>query len=305
MNKKSRFAFLYPALLVFVGAILFSTKAILVKLGYRYDVDGVTLLALRMLFSLPLYIGALYWLNRQKQKQATNISRKEWFYAFLLGITGYYLASLMDFLGLQYISASIERLILFTYPTMVLIFSVIFFRQHIKGIQVFALLLTYLGITLALIDDVGWEANPKFFLGAFFVFLSAFFFALYILFGGQLVQKFGTLRFTATVMLSASVAVLSHHLIVNGWNFFDLPFPVYIYGLLMALFATFFPSFMVSEGLRQIGSSNTAIISSIGPVSTILLAYIFLEERLSNWQWLGTALVIAGVLVISLQKKKD
>ncbi len=303
MNFPQRNSFTYVALLVFVGAILYSTKAIFVKLAYQYEVPGISLLALRMLFALPLYLGALGWAYGRQKLPPLQVSRSDWSYVFLIGLGGYYIASLTDFWGLQYVSASIERLILFTYPTLVLLFSVLFFSERIKSLQIIAILLTYAGIALTLLEELDWGGNSDFITGVGWVSISALSFALYILFGGRLIQKFGTLRFTVYVMLSAATAIIIHHALTYGWQLFHFPRPVYTYSFMMAFFSTFLPSFLISEGLRQIGSNNTAIISSIGPVSTIVLAYIFLGETLSGWQWVGTALVIAGILVISVQKK--
>ncbi len=293
-----------PAILVFTGAVLFSSKAILIKLAYRYEVDGVSLLALRMIFALPIYLAIAYWASKNSPPPAKAITNKEWAAVVALGLVGYYLASLMDFLGLQYVSASIERLILFTYPTMVLIFSALLYKTKINGSQLIALVLTYTGIGLALAGDVGWEQNDQFFLGASMIFFSAFTYAFYLIFSTQLLPKFGNLRFTSWVMISAAFGVLCHHAIQNGLDLFNFPMPVYGLCLLMAVIATVLPSFLISEGLVRIGASNTSIIGSIGPVSTIVLAYIFLGERLTNLQWIGTVLVIIGVLVISLQKNK-
>ncbi len=295
---------LIPAILVFTGAVLFSSKAILIKLAFRYEVDAVSLLALRMLFALPIYLAIAYWAAKNSPEPASAISKKEWAAVIALGLVGYYLASLMDFLGLQYVSASIERLILFTYPTIVLIFSALIYKEKINGNQLIALLLTYTGIGFALAGDVGWEENPNFLLGASMIFFSAFAYAFYLIFSSQLLPKFGNLRYTSWIMISAAFGILSHHAIQSGLDLFGFPMPVYGLCFLMAVIATVIPSFLVSEGWVRIGASNTSIIGSIGPVSTIILAYVFLGERLTGLQWIGTALVITGVLVISLQKNK-
>lgn len=293
---------LLAALLVFTGAVFFSSKAIMVKLAYRYEVDSVSLLALRMLFSLPLYLGVLAISNRKLQRQ-NAISKRDWFYILLLGFAGYYLASLFDFIGLQYVSASMERLILFMYPTIVFLISAFVFRKKIIPIQYWALLLTYLGITIAFSENLSVEGGGAFLLGAGFIFLSALTFAIYIAGSGQLLPRIGTLRYTSYAMSVAGFAVLVHHGIVHRWDLFNFAPQVYGYGIAMAIFATVLPSFMVSEGIRIIGANNAAIIGSVGPISTIVLAYIFLDERLGFWQWIGTFFVIGGVLLISLYKK--
>lgn len=306
MNNKAPFSskLIFPALLVFIGAVLFSSKAVLVKLAYEYQIDSISLLALRMLFALPFYLIIAAWVHTNGPQPKEDISPRDWLAVILLGVFGYYLASLMDFMGLQYISASIERLILFSYPTIVLIFSALLYKDKITFQQLLALLLTYLGISLALVGESSWGENSNFKVGATFIFCSAFTYALYLIFSSRLIVKFGNLRFTSWVMITSSICILIHQGIVNGWNIFDFPTRVYLLTFLMGTIATVIPSFLVSEGLIHIGPSNTAIIGSVGPVSTIVLAYVFLGERLSLLQWLGTLLVIGGVLIISLQKNK-
>lgn len=294
---------LLAVFLVFLGAILFSTKAIMVKLAYRYGVDSLSLLALRMLFSLPLYLLiAGYDKSKQGQNRAP-LSRQTWLYTLGLGVLGYYLASLFDFLGLQYVSAGMERLLLFLYPTLVVILSSILFKEKVSRSKMLALLLTYLGVSIAFAQNINQTNDNNLWLGAGLILLSAFTYAVYLLGSGRFLQRVGTLRFTSLAMIGACTAVLVHHGIVKQWQLFNFATPVYYYGMVMAVFATVVPSFLISEGIRLIGASNASVIGSIGPISTIILAYIFLGESFGFWQWIGTFLVIGGVLIISLQKK--
>ncbi len=291
------------AVLVFLGAILFSTKAVLVKLAYRYEVDSISLLALRMLFSLPFFLLVATFSGRQKKKQGLSLSPKDWRHILLLGVLGYYLASLLDFLGLQYITASLERLILFVYPTLVLLIGAVVYREPVSRRQLGALALTYLGIAIAFSEGLSMNGGPNFILGAGMIFFGALAYAAYIVGSGRMLPRIGTLRFTSLAMTASAAAILIHHGIAYHWALFGFPLPVYGLAVLMALIATVIPSFMISEGIRNIGSGNASIIGSIGPISTIVLAYIFLGERLGWLQWAGTLLVIAGVLVITLQKR--
>ena len=291
------------ATLVFAGAILFSTKAVLVKLAYRYVVDSISLLALRMLFSLPFFLLIAALAGRQKKYRNLPISKADWLRILLLGVMGYYLASLLDFLGLQYITASLERLILFVYPTLVLLIGAIVYREPVSRRQLGALLLTYLGIIIAFSEGLRMGGDKNFILGSGMVFFGALAYAVYIVGSGRLLPRIGTLRFTSLAMTASAAAILIHHGIAYRWQLFGFPAPVYGLSALMALIATVIPSFMISEGIRNIGSGNASIIGSVGPISTIVLAYIFLEERLGWLQWVGTVLVIAGVLVITLQKQ--
>ncbi|MEM7656977.1 MAG: EamA family transporter [Bacteroidota bacterium] len=290
--------YLIGVLLVFVGAILYATKAIFVKLAYDYEVESVILLALRMLFALPVYL----WFAFRSPFPANQPppTRKETWLTIAVGIMGYYLASLFDFVGLQYITASMERLVLYIYPTLVLLISWLAFGQRINRTQWLALLLAYLGIGVVLLGDASIQEQTNLWLGAGWVFLAALFFAGYIVGNGQLVQRFGTKRFTAYSMLAATAAILIHSLIQGHWP--ELAWQVYGYGLLMAMVATVIPSFLITEGIRRIGASSASIIGSIGPVSTIILAYLFLDERLGWVQWLGTAIVMTGILLITLRK---
>jgi drug/metabolite transporter (DMT)-like permease len=296
---------LIAAALVFAGALCFSAKAVFIKLAYEYGVDSISLLALRMLFALPLFLILAWWSLRKQQTAYTPPNRKEWLAIMLLGILGYYLASMLDFLGLQYIGASLERLILFVYPTMVLILSAIFLRQRIRRDQYIALALTYFGVALAFIGGIEVTASSNLILGGGLIFFSAFVYACYLIGSGRLLPKVGTLRFTSYAMISASFGVLVHHGIQYQWRLFHFAPQVYELSLIMAVLSTVLPAFMISEGIRLIGAGNAAIIGSVGPISTIILAYIFLGERLGTWQWVGAALVISGVMWISLRKSRQ
>lgn len=303
MNEFSNRQRIIAALLVLIGAIFFSAKAVLVKLAYQHEVDSVSLLALRMAFSVPLFLLVLYVTN--KNQDNTPLRTRDLLLTILVGTLGYYVASLMDFLGLQYITASMERLILFMYPTLVVLLGAIFFKERINRAQSVALILTYLGIAIAFMDSLALREDDNFVLGALFIFTSALTYASFLVGSGQLIPRMGTMRFTSIAMIAAGSAVLIHHGIMLHWDLFGFTQPVYFLAMLMAIFCTVVPSFLVSEGIRIIGSSNASIIGSIGPISTIVLAYIFLEERLGWLQWLGTLVVIMGVLLISLQKKKS
>jgi drug/metabolite transporter (DMT)-like permease len=292
---------LVGAALVLVGAILYSSKAIFVKLAYAYEVEAVILLALRMLFSFPVY--ALIAFTAKIPAGATALRPWDYVKMAVVGIMGYYLASLCDFIGLQYITASMERLVLYIYPTLVLLISWLVLRKRILPIQWIALCLAYLGISIVLLGDVSLQGQTDLWLGAGWVFLAALFYAAYLVGNGQLVVRIGTRRFTAFSMLAASLGVFAHSLISVGGHWPELPWEVYGYGLLMAMIATVVPSFMITEGIRRIGAGSSAIIGSIGPVSTIVLAYFFLGERLNAIQWLGTLVVVAGILLISLRKE--
>ncbi len=290
------------ALMVFLGAIAFSTKAIFVKLAYRYPVDAISLLALRMIFSLPFFL-VIAWMSRKQAN--TQIKKSDWFWIILLGMMGYYLASMLDFLGLLYVTASMERLILFSYPTIVLIASAILFKQPVQRIQYLALLFTYTGIAFAFWGDLQWQDQEKVYLGAGLIFGAAIVYALYLTGSGQLIPRWGARRFNAYAMSMAAFAVIFHASLAQPLAVFRLDVTVYLLSLAMALISTVIASFLITAGIGRIGASNAAIISSVGPISTIVLASIFLEEIITWYQIVGTGLVLLGVLMISLSRKSS
>jgi len=291
--------------ITFLGAVLFSTKAIIVKKAFAdIKTDALTLLTLRMIFSLPFYLGTAFLVSGKKEN--VQFTRKQWLQVVGLGLFGYYLCSLLDFVGLQYISAGLERLILFLYPTFVLLMNFFIFGERISGIQKWALLLTYSGIGIAYVGELrGDVANPNFYWGSFLIFLCAITYATYIAGSGRLIPKVGANKFTAYAMLSSTAGVFVHFAVSHQ---FAVPVQLvrenWVYGLLLAVVATVIPSFMISAGVKRIGSNNVAIVSSIGPVSTILQAHFVLGEKIFAAQLFGTLLVVAGVLLIGWKTNK-
>ncbi|MCU0389197.1 MAG: DMT family transporter [Chitinophagaceae bacterium] len=301
--RKSMPPFLVSGFLVtLLGAVLLSTKAIFVKKAFLdTGIDALTLLLLRMLFSLPFYLFAAYWSGRHAK---VPLSKRQWINIALLGITGYYVSSLFDFIGLKYISAGLERLILFIYPTLVVIINHVLYKQKVRSFQWLSLALTYAGILLAFLGDLfSMEQQKDIWIGSFFVVLCAITFSVYIVGSGRLIPKTGSGPFTAYAMLAATVGVLSHYVIRGNFDVFPLSPPLWFYGSGLALIATVIPSFMISYGMKTTGSNNVAIILSIGPVSTILQAYFFLGEQITWMQIAGTALVVAGIILVGWRNK--
>ncbi len=290
-------------LITVIGALLFSTKAVMVKYAFANStIDAVSLLAFRMLFSLPFYIASLWFIKNNTE--ALPLTRRQWLYILFLGLFGYYLSSLFDFLGLQYISAGLERLILFLYPTFVVFINAFLFKEKISRRQVIALLLTYLGIVLAYVGELTLDTHkPGFFLGSGFVLICAFTFAVYIAGSGRMIPKVGATRFTAYAMLASTAGVFIHFLLRGNYSVLQQSGNFIWYGLLLAVVATVIPSFMISAGMKKIGANNVAIISSIGPVSTILQAHFILGEPIFLAQLIGTVLVLIGVLLIGWKGK--
>ncbi|WP_225036304.1 DMT family transporter [Winogradskyella sp. SM1960] len=295
---KSQQNVIYGVLIGVLGIVLFSSKAVLVKLAYRYNVDAISVLLLRMLFSFPFYIIIVY-LYRKEQKETTVPKDYAWLAFF--GIVGYYLASYFDFVGLTYIKASLERIILFVYPTIVLLFNKLFLKKAITKVQKLAILITYVGIVITFGSEVSMSGKDTY-LGGLFVLLSAITYASYLVGSGWLIPKFGVMRFTAYAMLVSCVCVFVHFGIFSDVDIFNFTWEVYVLGLCIAVFATVIPSFLVSISIKLISSSNFAVVAGIGPISTIILAVIFLNESLSLLQVIGTVVVILGILMVSKSK---
>jgi drug/metabolite transporter (DMT)-like permease len=291
-------------IIAFIGAILFSTKAIMVKLAYaQVNVDALSLLTLRMIFSLPFYILAAIVISNRSGNIKFNY--KQWFKIIVLGLFGYYLSSLFDFIGLQYISAGLERLILFLYPTFVVIINFLVYRQKIKNNQKLALILSYSGIALAYFGEIKLESfNPNFLFGSFLVFLCAITYSVYIVGSGRLIPEIGAAKFTAYAMLAATAGIFIHFILRGDYQTLDKGSGLWWYGLLLAVVATVIPTFMLSAAIKKIGTNNVAIISTIGPVSTIVQAHYFLGEHIFPAQIAGTILVVIGVLLLSLKAGK-
>ena len=289
------------ALMIVVAAIAFSGKAVIIKLAYRHGVDAVTLLALRMLFSAPLFLALAWWALREGTLQP--LTPQDLRAVAMLGFIGYYLASYFDFLGLQHITAALERLILFIHPTFVLLISALLFKRRVTRRDVVAVALSYIGIGLVFGHDVATQPGNVL-LGSFWVLMSALFYAAYLIGSGRLVGRVGSLRFACYAGLVSCVAVVVHYFITrDAALIFAQPAPVYWLALLMAAVSTVLPIVLTSEGIRRIGASHASIIASVGPIATIFLGFAFLDEPITALQLAGAGLVMAGVLAISLQKK--
>tara|TARA_B100000809_G_scaffold249300_2_gene280472 strand:+ start:43662 stop:44555 length:894 start_codon:yes stop_codon:yes gene_type:complete len=285
--------------LAIFGVVLFSAKAIMVKKAYEYDIDSVSLLLLRMLFSLPVYIVIAVLVKPEK---AAEIKKTDYLWLVFFGFVGYYLASYFDFLGLQYIKAGLERIVLFVYPTLVLLISRVFLKTKITRTQIVAIMITYFGVVTAFLGEFDLS-GANLYLGVSLIFLSALTYAMYLVGSGWLIPKFGVLCFTSYAMIISTVCVIVHYLLTREIDLLSYPKEIYFLGLLMAILSTIIPSFMVSKSIKVIGSSNFSIIASIGPISTIVLAYVFLGENLSLYQVVGTIIVISGILLVSRSKK--
>ena len=279
-----------------LGSVAFSGKTIIVKLAYQYHVDVLTLLALRMLFSLPFFLFMAWWAG------AAHLSRRDWLGVAALGFTGYYVGSYLDFAGLQYISAGMGRLILYLYPTIVVLMSAWFLKQPIHKRHVVSLALSYSGIALVFNEEIklGEHWNVLL-LGAGLVFASAIAYAIYLVAGSRYVQALGSMRYTAYASTSASFFVIAHFMALRGPSQLVVSNEVYGLVLIMAIFSTAMPLWLMAEALKRIGANQLALVGCIGPLATMVLGQIFLGERITLIQLAGAGLVLGGVLIISVK----
>src|SRR5690606_15168285 len=278
-----------------------SSKAIFVKLAYAHGAYTLDLLLLRMLFSLPFYVAILIVVA--PNKTVGKPSKRDFVWLSIFGFLGYYLASYFDLLGLNHIGAGLERIILFVYPTFVVLLHWMFFKKRIGKVQTLAIAITYMGVLVTFWDALD-TSGDRVMLGVVLVLLSALTYASYLVGSGWLIPKFGVLRFTCCAMIVSTLCVVVHYLLRGNWEGFDYPLAVSLYGLAMALLATLLPSFLVSASIERLGASNFSILGSLGPVSTIGLAFVFLDENLSLWQLFGMLMVVFGVSYLSMKLKK-
>jgi drug/metabolite transporter (DMT)-like permease len=289
-------------IITLLGAVLFSTKAIIVKLAFgATHTDALTLLTLRMVFSLPFYAGVALLVSGQKSN--VRMTAPQWGLVALLGLLGYYISSLLDFIGLQYVSAGLERLILFLYPSFVVFINALVFKQRITGVQKWALLLTYLGIGIAYAGELTIDTSRDgLYWGSLLVFLCAVTYSMYIAGSAKVIPLVGANKFTAYAMLAATAGIFAHFALAGQGEVLAAGRALWGYGLGLAIFSTVLPSFLISQGLKRIGANNVAIISGIGPISTIAQAHFFLHEPIFAAQIGGTILVVLGVLLLSWKR---
>jgi len=279
--------------LAVLAAFGFSFKAIFVKLAYQSaEVDAVTLLSLRMIFSLPLFLlmGVAYLRN------GPRLGPKDWLLLVLLGLSGYYGASILDFMGLEYISAGLERVILFTYPTITILIGLLFLGRPFSPRLILALGLCYAGISLVFTSDKqisGGSAAPL--LGAALVFGSAVLYAGYSAFSEVSIKKLGAARFSVLALVVSILAAQFHFLAVNPLSDLVQPLPVYAYSAAMALFSTAMPIFLQSAAVQRIGADRTVLVGMLGPIMTIFFSWLILSEPITWVQLSGTGLVLVGV----------
>ena len=286
---------LWPGLaLATAGSIAFSGKAIIVKLAYRHHVDAVTLIMYRMLFALPLFVALAWWAGRGRAR----LTGRDWRVVAGLGFSGYYLASFLDFAGLEYVSAGFERLVLYLNPTLVLLIGRVLFKRRVARAQLAALALSYTGAMLVFGHEVH-VAGSNVALGAALVFASAVSYAIYLVFSGEEVRRLGSLRLTGLASTVACVLCIAQFLLVRPLAAAAVETRVLWLSLLNATACTVAPVLMVMMAIERVGATVAAQTGMVGPVSTILMGSLILGEPFTAWIALGTAFVLSGIWLLA------
>jgi drug/metabolite transporter (DMT)-like permease len=294
MNPSASRNYWIGILFCLAGASLFSTKAIFIKLAYQDEVNAALLLAYRMIFSLPFFVAAGVWAWAQKKKRGEALPDLRIFWrAVATGCIGYYLSSYTDFKGLEYISAQLERLLLFTYPLYVMLFGAIWWKHRITSAGIIAALVTYAGLAIVLGLDLPDGGNAVI-IGSAYVIACAMLFAVYQLLAKNLVTVMGSILFTAVALTSSGIACILHQAIVSGGDFAAEPRFLWL-AAGCAIFATVLPSFLINAGMARISPQAVAMISTISPLVTIGLAVSILGEPFTLAHAFGSAMVLLGV----------
>lgn len=290
MKEKKSLAYF----LALTAAVLFSSKAVLIKLSYEYEVDRLTILTLRLGFAFPIYL--LINTFRSKKEDQKSVTSKDWMLIIFLGFIGYYISSYLDFWGLQYISAGLERLILFVYPTITTILAALILKKKITTKQIIAIAIAYFGIFISFQDNM--DGNENIWMGGLLVFLSAVTYAFYLVGADKLIPKYGATRFTSYCMIVSCLVVFIHFALEQPSDIFNLSWEVYGLGFILSIFCTVLPTYMIGEAIKRIGASSTSILSTAGPVSVIFIAYVVLGEPITIIQIAGTVVVIVGIIYL-------
>ena len=290
-------------LLAAFGAITFSGKAIIVKLAYRYGVDAVTLIMYRMLFALPIFALMAWWATyRQGGGGKPPLTRKDWIGVASLGFTGYYLSSTLDFAGLTYISASLERLILYLNPTLVMLLGLLLYKRRIAAPQIIGMAISYAGVALVFgheitLQETTQRAGAAW--GALLVFVSAVSYSIYLVYSGELVKRLGALRLVGLATTVACLCCLLQFVVLRPFSAALVAPEVIWLSLLNATVCTAAPVLMVMMAIERIGAGLAAQTGMVGPLSTILMGVVILGEPFTAWVAAGTVLVIAGLFVFT------
>jgi drug/metabolite transporter (DMT)-like permease len=283
-------------LFTLLGAFLFSSKGVLAKWMMPLGADPLDILGLRMAFAVPIYIGLVVFQAKRNQKQELSkrkkpLTMRQWIKVLLLGFIGYYLSSMLDFHGLRYVSAGLERMIIFLYPSFVLVLSVLIGKEHFSRRNFLALCCSYVGIALVYMGDTDLDPERGLY-GSLLILTAAFIFAIFLIIGEGLIKEIGPARFTNYGMIVAGFLVLVHFYVMG--HQFDFVFKVYLAGFVLGVFGTVIPSYCMNQGISILGSSRASILSTFGPISTLVLGVLVLKESFGTLEIVGITFVISA-----------
>jgi drug/metabolite transporter (DMT)-like permease len=290
-------------IIALVGVVMFSAKSVFAKMIYAYHVDPISMLYMRMMIALPFMLIISFWYERKHK-----LEKPEWkdiAMVVAISLIGYYISSILDFIGLLYVEAAIERLILFLYPTMVLILSLLFLKKEIKMNQIVAIIIAYLGLIIAFADKFVVQNNSLFWYGVMLIVLSSFTYAIFLTAADGLIERLGSVRFTTTAMLTMTICIVVHAMITGKAHFTGYNIHVYSYSSIMAVFSTVIPVYMFNYAIEKLGASNVSVISCAGPVCTLMYSAILISEPITVFQIIGTFVVMGGILFVYMGKKQE
>lgn len=297
----------YNAFVTFVivaaCSICFCSKGVLIKLSFLAKADPLTVLALRMAFAFPVFLICAWVLNWKSEEALT---RRDWGSILGFGFIGYYFSPLVNFAGLQYVSVGLERMLLYTYPTFVVMGGLFFFRERVSTPTWLAVGLTYVGIVVAYSGEAAASGETRWIVfGAALILMSALSYSFFVLFSRRMILRLGAIRFTANVLCVSCLFTFLHYGVTGRYQVLANVSPeAYRYALILAVFGTVVPSFLLGVGLRRAGAQRFAVLSTIGPVATVLLAWAFLGESVNQYQLAGLAITLGGGVMVSLTKAK-
>lgn len=283
------------------GTLLFSLKSIFIKYLYLEGLDASTVLVMRMLISLPFYMAILFFILYLKKDLRLLVTPKVLLQLLMLGFLGYYLASILDLLGLELISAQLERLSLFTYPIMIAVLGFLFFKQRLTARLIFSLILAYLGLWLVMVQEVKIEGDHVV-TGVILVLCSALSYSIYILLAKAYILRLGAPIFTCLAMIASTIFGIVHAMVFIEYFQISISLIAWFWLVALAVFSTVLPSFMITEAVKCIGPAHTSLVGMLGPIFTIVLAVVLLNEAFTPIIAVGISLVLLGVYSASATK---
>lgn len=302
MRDKNSFGNLGASAIGLSGVVLFSAKSVFAKMAFEYRADPIGVLYMRMLFAFPfiVLVGFFY----EKTRKTAFVSWKDISKVAAISVLGYYISALFNFVGLTYIDASIERLVLFLYPTMVIFLSMIFLKKAVTIKQIVAIAFSYLGLMVAFADKLMVPNKAGFWFGVTLILLSSFTYAIFLTISDGLIKKVGSMRFTTIATLTMCICMIVHAMVVGKTHIASYDHHVIWYCLLMAVLSTVIPVYLFNYSMSRLGASNVSIISCLGPVVTLMLSAVMLKEVITLWQIIGTIIIMGGILIVNLEKGK-